>query len=368
VWGNPEKLHFSAKFTQNALFNRMGLYCNMPVTIDEVTMMADKEVGDFLYWVSQGQDKARLTRHAEERATKHFALPVTVSTNRSLHGKLVASGLDSDAQMARLLELSVTPNQIFTNASDAGRRMYTTINEHYGHTGRAFVKKLLELGGDNVRAVIAQAVDNFKGEYRASFSGEERYWEQAVLLADLGGRLAGEWGLVEFDRRECIRWALDQMGAIRLTVADNKMDAFDLLSEYLNDNVGTTITAIHTGKQTLVDHNRVPRTELRVRFDLYRKSASDPFSGGVVLLDRTHLRKWMATRGADYKSFVNAMEAEGIIATPKSQKAYLGKDSPIKLGQCYVIGINLNHPRLFGILDRADQAVEDMMYGQLKLV
>lgn len=368
VWGNPEKLHFSAKFTQNALFNRMGLYCNMPVTIDEVTMMADKEVGDFLYWVSQGQDKARLTRHAEERATKHFALPVAVSTNRSLHGKLVASGLDSDAQMARLLELSVVPNPLFTNASDAGRRMYNTINEHYGHTGRAFVKKLLELGGDNVRAVIAQSVDAFKGEYRASFSGEERYWEQAVILADLGGRLAAEWGLVEFDRRECIKWALDQMGAIRLTVADNKVDAFDLLSEYLNENVGTTLTAIHTGKQTLVDHSRVPRTELRVRFDLYRKSASDPFSGGVVLLDRTHLRKWMATRGADYKSFVNAMDAEGIIATPKSQKAYLGKDSPIKLGQCYVIGINLNHPRLFGILDRADQAVEDMMYGQLKLV
>jgi hypothetical protein len=368
VWGNPEKLHFSAKFTQNALFNRMGLYCNMPVTIDEVTMMADKEVGDFLYWVSQGQDKARLTRHAEERATKHFALPVAVSTNRSLHGKLVASGLDSDAQMARLLELSVIPNKLFTNASDAGRRMYNTINEHYGHAGREFVKKLLELGRDEVRAIISHAVDNFKGEYRASFSGEERYWEQAVLLADLGGRLGQEWGLVDFDRRECIRWALDQMGAIRRTVADNKVDSFDLLSEYLNENVGTTLTAIHTGKQTLVDHNRVPRNELRVRFDLYRKSAADPFSGGVVLLDRTHLRKWMATRGADYKSFVNAMEAEGILATPKSQKAYLGKDSPIKLSQCYVIGINLNHPRLYGILDRADQAVEDMTYGQLKLV
>lgn len=368
VWGNPEKLHFSAKFTQNALFNRMGLYCNMPVTIDEITMMADKEVGDFLYWVSQGRDKARLTRHAEERDTKHFALPVTVSTNKSLHGKLIASGLDTDAQMARLLEVSVEPNRLFINGSDAGRRIYTKINEHYGHIGREFVKKLLELGPDGIRAAIAEAVDTFKLRYRASFSGEERYWEQALVLADLVGRLATEWGLIKFDYRKGIEWVLGQLGAIRRAVADNRIDSFDLLAEYLNDNADAVITAHHIGKKTNIDYNRVPRGELRIRFDLYKKDAADQFSGGVVLLDRTHFRKWLSLRGADYKTFVNEMTAEGINATPKSQKAYLGKDSPIKLGQCYVIGINLNHPRLYGILDKADQEVEDLAYGQLKLV
>ena len=59
IYGNPDKLHFAAKFTQNALFSRLGLYNNLPMTIDEATMMADKEVGDFLYYVSQGKDKAR---------------------------------------------------------------------------------------------------------------------------------------------------------------------------------------------------------------------------------------------------------------------------------------------------------------------
>ena len=44
VWGNPDRLHFAAKFTQNTLFSRMGLYSNMPMTIDEATMMQDKDV------------------------------------------------------------------------------------------------------------------------------------------------------------------------------------------------------------------------------------------------------------------------------------------------------------------------------------
>jgi hypothetical protein len=62
------------------------------------------------------------------------------------------------------------------------------------------------------------------------------------------------------------------------------------------------------------------------------------------------------------------MQDESVIATPKSNKAYLGKDSPIKLGQSYVIGVNLTHPRLQGILSDADQAIEDMAYGQLKMI
>jgi len=60
VWGDPIKLHFAAKYTQNALFSRFGLYCHMPLTVDETTMVDVKDVGDVIYWFTQGQDKARL--------------------------------------------------------------------------------------------------------------------------------------------------------------------------------------------------------------------------------------------------------------------------------------------------------------------
>ena len=115
-----------------------------------------------------------------------------------------------------------------------------------------------------------------------------------------------------------------------------------------------------------MDFARLPRSSIHVRFDLYRKTVGDHFDRGVVMLDRTHFRKWMASRGADYKTFVQELTEESVIATPKSQKAYLGKDSPIKLGQTYVIGVNLNHPRLQGILDKESQNVDDLAFGQLK--
>jgi hypothetical protein len=369
IYGNPEKLHFAAKFTQNTLFGRMGLYAHMPMTIDEVTMMDDREVGDFAYWVSQGRDKARMNRNAEERDAKTWAMPVIVSTNKSMNSKLIASGLDTDAQLARILEISVPPKPIFTRDSTAGRKVYEFITNNYGYVGRAFISKLLELGETGIRAAIAEATEQFRVEYKADFAGEERFWEQSIILADLAAKLATEWGLIGFDHRPGIEWVLSQVGAIRRTVSEFKVDAFDLLSEYLNENADTQVQIFHTGTQKpTMDYNRVPRGEVRVRFDFYRKTNADVVSNGTVMLDRTHLRRWLAQRGADYKTFLNEFTGEGIIATPKSNKAYLAKDTPIKVGQSYVVGLNLNHPRLQGMLTDADEALDNLAFGQLKAV
>ena len=126
---------------------------------------------------------------------------------------------------------------------------------------------------------------------------------------------------------------------------------------------------MHTiGQKATIDHNRLPRGEIRVRFDVFRKDSSAPFDKGTIMIDRTHFRKWLSMRVADYKAFTQELLGENVIATPKSQKFYLGKDTPIKLGQSYVIGVNLNHPRLQGILDEADTAAEDLVYGNLGLI
>jgi hypothetical protein len=152
-------------------------------------------------------------------------------------------------------------------------------------------------------------------------------------------------------------------------VAENRLDAHDLLSEYIAEHAETQVQIFHTGTQKpTMDYNRIPRGEIRIRYDFYRKTSADPISHGTLMVDRTHFRKWLAARGSDYKTFIQELTDESVIATPKSNKAYLAKDTPVKLGQAYVIGVTLNHPRTMGMLTDADQAIEDMAYGQLKAV
>ena len=73
-------------------------------------------------------------------------------------------------------------------------------------------------------------------------------------------------------------------------------------------------------------------------------------------------------RGADYKTLVAELDGERINVTPKSGRANIGKDTPIKVGSMYVLGIDLTHPRLVGILNDADDAMERIAQTKLKIV
>lgn len=368
IYGNPDKLHFAAKFTQNALFHRLGLYNNLPMTIDEATMMQDKEVGDFLYYVSQGTEKARLTRGAEERDPKTWATPVIVSTNVSLQSKLVSSGIETDAQMARLLEVSVPAHKLFKKDTSVGQQIYTHLMKNYGWAGREFIKELLSTGEEKLRELIDKARTGFAKKYNASFAGEERYWETAIVLSDVAGEIAQRLGLVKYDYTLGTRWVLEQLGAIRDTVSENKADCFDLLSQYLNEMADCAVTVMDTGNKTSVDTTRCPRGEVHVRFEVYRAKFDAPWDSGIMYIDKSHFNKWLAMRGADYKTLVSVIDREGINRTPKSGRAMLGKNTPIKVGMMYVLGVDLTHPRLVGILNDADEAMERIAATRLKVV
>lgn len=371
VWGNPVELHYQSKYTQNALFMRLSFYNNLPMTIDETTMMPDKEVGDFIYGVTQGRDKSRLNARVEERDPRTWAAPVTLSTNRPMGGKLLAATFETDAQMARMLELSLESSDLFTKSTDVGRKFYNTITRNYGHVGAEILKWLVGMGEDAITKMISGHMVAFEKKYKVRFSGEERYWEVMIVLADLMNKVAVEKGWVDYKYADATEYALLQAGMTRRSISASKLDEFDLLSEYLNEMRAATVTVCHVDGSTIpiYDPNRLPRGEVRVRFDLYRKSAAAKNDRGVLLIDRTHLRRWMASRGGDWKRFNDMLEAEAIDATPSSKKAMLGRGTAeLRLPQTYVVGVNLAHDRLRELLENEDDRPESVTLGQLRSI
>lgn len=353
IWGNPIKLHYTAKFTQNALFSRMGFYNNLPVTIDETTMLPPKEVGDFLYWVTQGRDKARLARSAEERDHKTWATVVTTSSNRSMSSMLIASGMESDAQMARLLEVQIDAHSLFTKNTSAGKKIFDFLATHYGQVGRVILTHLVEMGEARLRADITDHRTRFYSKYNCKFAGNERYWEQGISLADYMGEIMVKLGLIQFDPRVAIEAILLQIGAMRRVITENTTDAFDAVADYLNEYADAALQVIHNGTpKPFVDERRLPRGEVRIRFDLYGTSGSTsgPFDNGTVMIDRKHFKWWLACKGVDIRNIVRDIQGQGADATPATEKIFMGKNTPIKLGQQRVLGLDLKHPRLSGML------------------
>ena len=370
IWGNPDLLHFGGKFTQNGLFSRLALHGNTPMTVDELTMMNNEEAGDLLYWTSQGRDKARLNRNSEERAIKEWATTLTASTNESLHSKLFAHGHATDAQLARLIEFNVHPHPLFIKNTQVGRQIHAFLMSNYGLAGPEFMKRIMAMGAPAVKGMLEHAIAEFPKKYGVQFSGEDRFIEAGLVLADLGNQLAKEWGLVLFDYEDATAWAVEEIKGMKSVAEGNKSDAFDTLGEFINEHMDRMVSVSHTdGQKPMRDNTRPYIDEVVIRYDFYRKNFTDPYHGGTVLIERTAIRKWLSRRGIDFKGFMREFEEEGIVATPKSQKAYFGKDIGLKIPQCYVVGVNLNHPRLQGILDdAASQPIENLTHGQLKVV
>jgi len=364
VWGDPIKLHFAAKFTQNALYHRFGTFNNLPVTIDESTIIPPKEIGEFLYNVSQGREKARLTKNSEEREAKTWATLCVTSANKSFGSMLLASGLEVEAQMARLLEVSLNVHPVFARSTDAGLRIHTFLSTHYGAVGRVFVEHLLQLGPDGIRAMIDQHRQEFADTYKVKFSGQERYWELAIMLADLSNKVAKSLGLIQYDYTKGTQFVIAQLKGMRKQVRENVVDSFDLVAEYLNEFANASLTIMHTGGgKGTPDYNRMPRNELFIRFDLYKPTPAANFDRGTVTVDRKHFKKWLALKGSDYRTVQREITEEGVNATPTSEKMFMGKDAKLNLPQTYVFGINLNHPRLRGILDDADEVATNSSLG-----
>jgi hypothetical protein len=370
VWGDPDKLHFTAKFTPNALYNRLGFYGNLPMSIDEATMISEKEIGEFLYMVTQGRDKTRLTRAADERQTAQWGLPLLLSTNIPISNKLSASSTATDAQMMRLLELTVNKHPLFSSGSNAGRKIYQFVTENYGTAGPVFLEHIMGLGADEVKRQIKEATDTFARRYGgATFSGEERFWETTIVLVDLALRMADKLGIIAFSPHLPVEWALSQTGITRQSLVDNTLDSYDILDLYLNETPKWGLTVMHTGANTSVPLlSRMPREEVRVRYDIHRKDTGSPFDHGSLTLDRTHFRKWLVIKQANYKDILETLKADGVLIPVKADKAYLGRGTDIKMGQSYVVRINLSHPRLKGILDEASSAFDSELFGKLQAV
>jgi hypothetical protein len=189
------------------------------------------------------------------------------------------------------------------------------------------------------------------------------------MSADLGNKMASELGLIQYDYPKATWTILKQLGAIRSSMVSVKMDCFDVLAAYLNDNAGAALTVMHTaGQKPTYDYTRLPRNGIRVRIDVYRNAPGSNFTHGTMMLDKMHFKAWVTANRGDYNQIVKDFQKEGVDATPKSEKFSMGKDTPVKVGQPYVVGLALNHARLEGILNDADDAVDNMTFGQLQVV
>ena len=178
----------------------------------------------------------------------------------------------------------------------------------------------------------------------------------SVLLADYISSKIYDRGLLPFNPEKAIRWAVEQADVMRTNANENMMDSYAILATYLNEAASTAITAMYNSPSAkpIIPADRLPRGEVHVRYNLFRQQASNSpsFNTGYVQIDQKHLRDWLLDKNHDWNLFRSGLD-KGLMKQ-KSGKAYLAKDSGIRLPQSNVIAVDLTHPEMQGVLTDAD--------------
>lgn len=369
MWGDPRLLHFTAQFTQNALFSRLGFHCHLPMTIDEAARMQAVDVGQYLLMVTQGREKIRLDKNSREKLARIWGTPTVTSANKPFANILQSYGAEHEAQLMRLLDIPIGPHILFTSGTGPGERIYREIHSNFGHIGPALLRHWMKLG----EAAMIQRIDahkkKFELKYGYTFAGRERYWQLALVTADLAMEDARALGLLLFDHEPAMRYVMEQVGILKANVVDARLDSFDILNDYHNEHVSETVTIMHTGAgKGVFDINRPPRGSVFIRHDVFRADIQTSFTDGTMTIDRRHLKNWLAGHGTDLKTVMEDMTRAGVVIPVTNDKAVLTKDTPIRMPQVRVIKLDLKHPRFKGILDDVDDAVDTALQNKLVVV
>lgn len=332
AWGNWEKLQLTDKMvTTNALWSRVGVACNLPVMLDELTLQQGVQAAEVVFALSSGQSKQRLNAQSELKAAPPtWSTILMTSANNPLSEKLTSHRADAEAELARLFEVKVT-NTSRLSPNEA-LDLFPSLVKNYGHAGLQFITYVVE----NYDKVMTK-LNTVHREINAvtGVTQKERYWSalQASVLTALF--YCRKLDILQFDLAAMQRWALSRVGENRQQLSAAQGDPEELFGRMLNtlwsgilvtDVVGDMRRYSQEGKSCAA---RVIE-EMRPGFnELYGRAILSPakgeeFSRPTLLLSAKAAREWCSKNGVSAQDMFNQLVRAGQ-ASPKPTTFSLGR-------------------------------------------
>jgi len=340
VWGYHNDLMMLRDDTKNALVSRLGVYGNLPLTIDEVTNIDGQDLSDLVYRITQGRDKARLTKNSEEKKTLNtWNTLAVVTTNSSLQEKLTGVKHDAGAELNRVFEYYVPAHPIFQGAVTTD--LYWTIDNNFGLAGAVYAQWLVDNadkirpGLDRIRAMIGE---------KADVRNEERYWSAIASTAIYGGLVAQSLGLVRFEVAPLVDWAVACIRAMRGEKAEMTGSSIDILGQFIDEYAAHRLIVRHDSKNYAVID--APRGALALRQEIDTQR---------LYIARQTFKMWLARRFGSYNRVKNDLLEDKILRNANLRMT-LGKGTQFGGSQQPCWEIDLKNPKLGNV---ALQLVQD---------
>ncbi len=229
IWGSPQELRRDAKDTSNATFKLAAITGNLPFVVDEFTNIEGRQLSDFVYTLTQGREKHRMGSDARLHTnTARWCLPLIVTSNNSVHDKLLKYRPDADAEAARVFELRLHKLDVAPGDLAAAKTKLAALRENYGFLGPRLAEILVSRPAAAWRKAVMARVE--KWDRRMNAGSADRFRSALCAVAEMGAQLGRILGL-PFDVA-AVEQALETQWAEQRKIAEEERMPPDRLVEH----------------------------------------------------------------------------------------------------------------------------------------
>jgi len=287
--------------------NRGEVMHSLPLISDEMTNVTSMEMSDYVYQVSGGRQKNRLSANGNEERVrgKPWKLLALSSGNTSAWEILSRDKATPKAEMQRLFEIKV-PKMIFDPADvQKTAELHEDLKLHYGHIGPEYIQWIInnrEEALATVRGVKARL------DKAAGLGAENRFWSNGNAVVIAGLLIANKLGFVKYDVSKIYKWVVGQLIERNRFVNDIGASVDETVGNYLSENYNNILKIESTedlrgkndnGLDQLVPVSATPRGQLIARFE--------PDTKHLFLIIKP-FKNWCVDQQINYASLVDDLK------------------------------------------------------------
>lgn len=290
--------------TMNSLYRTAGVLHSMPFYIDEATLWDDRDAASYVYDISSGLEKKRLTSSSQQMYAGEWRTTAMATANESLRGKLMNSVTDCAPLLYRIIEFELPERDyggVYEGSIEAMQSNFGSAGLQYARfltknaaSGR--LKEMLDYYGDMLQV-------------RFKFTQAERYWKTWTICMVTGMELSRAAGLHNIDSEVIISEMERIIGEQRMGIKDVANVAKDWLGEFLSDLwPDTIVTQLSQGRMTVSGDLEEFLTDGKpVRGVKVRSNAST----GVIEMSVRAVSEWCRHRNIRVADFEAELRAKG---------------------------------------------------------
>jgi hypothetical protein len=330
VWGMPDHMLVNGNkdgSTINALYEALGTYHSLPFLWDEITERDEDEIRKVLLNISQGQGKMRMTKDGgvSERRVEWETI-VLASANTDDVTRIMNTGKEVTPHLMRLVGVQFDKIDTSALAKAKADHFLRAIGQNHGHAGPIFMRALLPQY-DILRDAYILNIAKIDHMLNSANASAERFWTAAVAAAYTAAKFAQALDLLPgFPIESDLLWMVSHLANQRDTIAEATQSPMELLSEFLELNIGSTLVVSPKASSNLDNVIVKPHGALLIRHEP---------DNNLLWLSRQAFINYCVEQKATFRKVEEALAMTGVVLAKNTLKV-LGADTPYGKGQTRV--------------------------------